>query len=104
MIKWINGKEMFPEGQVPYEELTLTDLEFEDYERAVLTYNYYAREMLIKTEQIIWTPDGNCSRNLIYNVFPTEQVDKIPLLNAYGQKMRNDWKERWQYQEAQCQI
>jgi hypothetical protein len=52
-------------------------------------------EFLAAVERIVWKENGDMVRYHIYSVFPKENVDDVPILNLYAQKILNDrLKER----------
>lgn len=88
-------EKMFPYGYYP--EGILDEEEFASYDEVRTTLVKTARNMVIQQLEYRWTADGDFSINEIYNVFTYPCPDGIPLLSAYGAKMRHDWKQREQF-------
>lgn len=47
--------------------------------------------MLEFDQDIIWRSDGSIERINIYQIYPQNTIDRLHLLNIYGQKLYNNF-------------
>lgn len=52
------------------------------------------RTMTEYDEEIIYYPNGGINVFFTYSLFPGGMTDNVPLLNAYGQKIYNDFLDK----------
>lgn len=52
-------------------------------------------------ERIVWKENGDMTRYYLYSVFPEKNIDGVPVLNIYGQKILNDYTKN---KEAKCHV
>lgn len=50
-------------------------------------------------ERIVWKENGDMTRYYLYSVFPEKNIDGVPALNIYGQKILNDYNKN---KEGKC--
>ena len=96
-MKWEKVNLMFPEGHtivgddIPNEELMPYD--------CVITSRFaYARDMVIRKEELKWTSDGEYTVTVLYDVNElNNKPEEHSCLSVYGNKMVLDYYQRNQY-------
>ena len=92
-MSWEKINEMFPYGGTVTNDgyKSIDDIILNDYEKLELDVMKPSRDTIEFEEKIIWYSNGNMDRYFTYSVLPYNNIDNIPLLSFYGQKVYNDF-------------
>ena len=104
-MAWENSKEILWESDIKFFDTVHGRLSEELLEKinpdelhAILVRP--VRDMLEYEEHIVYKPNGDMNVFYTYSLFPSNLTDGIPLLNAYGQKIYNDFIENMEENNA----
>lgn len=92
---WKNTDKMFPEGYIPFnDDLTVEDLDNEDYDAISFLSRRMARGMVYCIDKETWTPEGAHIIENTYHVYHYPCPDGTPHLSVFGAKMLNNYRDR----------
>lgn len=91
---WEKINKIFPEGGIDIGGEYLTNDAIKNSHLDSIVTNIFkpVRSMLEYQIEYTYYSNGNMIAKTVYNVFPPDMIDGIPLLNVYGQKILNDIK------------
>ena len=98
-MAWENSKDIFWNIDTKffcnYPQLKPEDLPNQNFPKLEAVLLRPTRDMLEYEEHIVYYPNGDMQVYYTYSVFPNNLVDNIPLFNAYGQKIYNDFIDNY---------
>lgn len=90
-MDWDKIDLMFPDGEVTlFNGVTLSKEEILKLKKIETSLSYFAKNMVIAEERLVYYSNGNMDRYYFYNIYPPNQIENRSTLNEYGQKILND--------------
>lgn len=93
---WNNWDDMFPTGVAHSDDFGVITKDFaiaNQLAKITTIYIKPARNILDNQIKYTWYENGDFTAEYIYNAYPIQSVDNIPLLNIYGQKIASNTNE-----------
>ena len=90
-MAWEKINEMFPYGGFNLQGKWLSNEEIiaKDLPYVTVKFTKPIRKTTQNVARYIWNADGSMQQYYVYNIYPKDHIDNIPVFNVYGQYVYN---------------